>query len=62
MHEIDLNSRCSLAEVGKLEQPKSDNYDTGQMFLHRLFGYRGVVLFSRSVPVSNRDEFAENAR
>lgn len=54
--------RCRLAEVGKLEQPKADNYDTGQMFLHRLFGYRGVILFCRSVPVSNRDEFAENAK
>ena len=55
-------SFCRLAEVGRLEQPKSDNYDTGQMFLHRLFGYRGVILFCRSVPVSNRDEFAENAK
>ena len=57
-----LVARCRLAEVGKLEQPKADNYDTGQMFLHRLFGYRGVILFCRSVPVSNRDEFAENAK
>jgi polymerase delta-interacting protein 2 len=50
-----------LAEVGKLEAPKVDNYDTGQMFLHRLFGYRGVVLFARSVAVSNRDEFTDSS-
>ena len=46
-----------MAEVGKLEPPKLDgNYDTGQMFLHRLFGYRGVVLFPWSARVYDRDK------
>ena len=45
-----------LAEVGKLEPLKVEgNYDTGQMFLHRLFGYRGVILFPWSAKVYDRD-------
>ncbi|TRY70173.1 hypothetical protein TCAL_12747 [Tigriopus californicus] len=45
-----------LAEVGKLEPLKLDgNYDTGQMFLHRLFGYRGVILFPWLAKVYDRD-------
>ena len=46
-----------LAEVGKLEPVKtSGNYDTGQAFLHRLDGYRGVVLFPWSARVYDRDK------
>lgn len=46
-----------LAEVGKLEPLKLDgNYETGQMFLHRLFGYRGVILFPWSARVYDRDK------
>jgi len=46
-----------LAEVGKLEPMKLDgNYETGQMFLHRLFGYRGVILFPWSARVYDRDK------
>ncbi len=46
----DLKNTVSLfvrlAEVGKLEPVKlHGNYDTGQTFLHSLFGYRGVILF-----------------
>lgn len=49
-----LNLR--LAEVGKLEIPKLDSkYETGQMFLHRIFGYRGVVLFPWEAKVYDRD-------
>jgi len=50
-----------LAEVGKLEPPKTDgnNYSGGQMFLHRLFGYRGVILFPWSARVYDRDKFRE---
>ena len=45
-----------LAEVGKLEPVRIEgNYDTGQMFLHRLFGYRGVVLFPWHARVYDRD-------
>ena len=42
----NVNAMFSLSEVGKLEAIKvGGNYDTGQMFLHKVFGYRGVVLF-----------------
>jgi hypothetical protein len=50
------NSTPQLAEVGRLEAIKTHgNYDTGQMFLHRIFGYRGVVLFPWSARVYDRD-------
>ena len=46
-----------LAEVGKLEPVKlNGNYDTGQAFLHRLDGYRGVVLFPWTARVYDRDK------
>lgn len=45
-----------LAEVGKLESPKlAGKYDTGQLILHRVFGYRGVVLFPWLARVYDRD-------
>ena len=48
--------RSKLAEVGKLEPVRIEgNYDTGQMFLHRLFGYRGVVLFPWHAKFFDRD-------
>lgn len=37
--------KYKLAEVGILDQAKTNIYPTGQIFLHRLFGYRGVILF-----------------
>lgn len=46
----------SLSEVGKLEIPKiQGKYDTGQLFLHRIFGYRGVILFPWLAQVYDRD-------
>ncbi|XP_076276406.1 DNA polymerase delta interacting protein 2 isoform X1 [Lasioglossum baleicum] len=45
-----------LAEVGKLETPKlQGKYDTGQLILHRVFGYRGVILFPWVARVYDRD-------
>lgn len=45
-----------LSEIGRLEAPKSQGkYDTGQLFLHKVFGYRGVVLFPWSARVYDRD-------
>ncbi|XP_037069229.1 polymerase delta-interacting protein 2-like [Pollicipes pollicipes] len=45
-----------LAEVGKLVAPRpSGKYDTGQLFLHRVFGYRGVILFPWQARVYDRD-------
>lgn len=47
---------CRLAEVGKLQTLKTDgNYLTGQLFLHKVFGYRGVVLFPWAAKVYDRD-------
>ena len=46
-----------MSEVGKLEAIKvGGNYDTGQMFLHKVFGYRGVVLFPWLARVYDRDQ------
>lgn len=51
-----LRLRCRLAEVGKLQTVKTDgNYLTGQLFLHKVFGYRGVVLFPWTAKVYDRD-------
>lgn len=45
-----------MAEVGKLQTVKTDgNYLTGQLFLHKVFGYRGVVLFPWTAKVYDRD-------
>lgn len=45
-----------LAEVGRLDTPKlQGKYETGQLFLHRVFGYRGVVLFPWLARVYDRD-------
>lgn len=45
-----------LAEVGKLESPKTTGkYDTGQLILHKVFGYRGVILFPWLARVYDRD-------
>jgi len=44
-----------LAEVGKLETPKlQGKYETGQLILHRVFGYRGVILFPWLAKVYDR--------
>lgn len=46
-----------LAEVGRLDSPKPEaaKYETGQLFLHRVFGYRGVILFPWQARVYDRD-------
>ncbi|XP_054280360.1 polymerase delta-interacting protein 2 isoform X1 [Macrosteles quadrilineatus] len=45
-----------LSEVGRLDAPKlSGNYETGQLFLHKVFGYRGVILFPWLARVYDRD-------
>ncbi|XP_023297851.2 polymerase delta-interacting protein 2 isoform X1 [Lucilia cuprina] len=50
------SQQARLAEVGRLEPAKSDGkYETGQLFLHRIFGYRGVVLFPWTARVYDRD-------
>lgn len=45
-----------LAEIGRYASPKVDQkYETGQFFLHKVFGYRGVTLFPWTVKVYDRD-------
>uniref|UniRef100_A0A6A7FU64 Polymerase delta-interacting protein 2-like isoform X1 n=2 Tax=Hirondellea gigas TaxID=1518452 RepID=A0A6A7FU64_9CRUS len=49
-------SYVRLAEVGKFDVPKLyAKYETGQLFLHRVFGYRGVILFPWIAKVYDRD-------
>ncbi|KAG8322356.1 polymerase delta-interacting protein 2-like [Homalodisca vitripennis] len=49
-------SHTRLVEVGRLVAPKvTEEYKTGQMFLHKLFGYRGVILFPWKAVVYNRN-------
>jgi len=48
--------RLRIIEVGRLFEPKVDgDYETGQLFLHKIFGYRGVVLFPWSARIYDRD-------
>lgn len=45
-----------MAEVGKLETPKlQGQYEPGQMIFHRIFSYRGVILFPWLARVYDRD-------
>lgn len=45
-----------LIEVGQLNVPKPiEKYETGQLFFHRIFGYRGVILFPWLARVYDRD-------
>lgn len=53
---IPRRTLVKLAEVGRLESPKlGGKYETGQLILHRIFGYRGVVLFPWLARVYDRD-------
>lgn len=53
---VQSKQYARLAEVGRLETPKvSGKYETGQLILHRVFGYRGVVLFPWLARVYDRD-------
>ncbi|XP_023222028.1 polymerase delta-interacting protein 2-like isoform X1 [Centruroides sculpturatus] len=61
--ERNRKSYTRLAEVGKLETPKVEGkYDTGQLFLHRVFGYRGVTLFPWIARVYDRDVLKKHNR
>lgn len=52
-----------LAEVGKLEAPKpGGKYDTGQLILHKVFGYRGVILFPWQARIYDRDVPNQNTQ
>lgn len=49
-------SQYQLLEVGILADSKSENYKTGQVFLHKLFGYRGVILFPWTANVFDKND------
>jgi len=52
-------STARLSEVGVLETPKAEgSYVTGQLFLHRVFGYRGIILFPWQARIYDRDAAA----
>lgn len=56
LRSITNNGNNNLFEVGRLDSPRSGaNYDTGQLFLHKVFGYRGVILFPWLARVYDRD-------
>ncbi|XP_017114698.1 polymerase delta-interacting protein 2 [Drosophila elegans] len=65
LHRVDIVLRrgikkqavypTKLAEVGRLVEARDDRYETGQLFLHRIFGYRGVILFPWTARVYDRD-------
>ncbi|XP_058450951.1 polymerase delta-interacting protein 2 [Malaya genurostris] len=58
---VSDQQQTRLAEVGKLELPKAQGkYETGQLFLHRVFGYRGVILFPWLARVYDRDLPTQN--
>ncbi|XP_046669554.1 polymerase delta-interacting protein 2-like [Homalodisca vitripennis] len=45
-----------LIEIGHLEKPKTtSNYETGQLFLHKVWGYRGIILFPWVARIFDRD-------
>jgi len=45
-----------LVEVGRINPVKHiEKYETGQLFFHRIFGYRGVILFPWLARVYDRD-------
>lgn len=44
--------------MGKLAIPKvHEKYETGQFFLHRVFGYRGVILFPWRAKIYDRNTY-----
>lgn len=49
--------------MGKLSLPlkNQEKYETGQLFLHRVFGYRGVVLFPWRAKVYDRNSYVPTA-
>ncbi|XP_053679665.1 polymerase delta-interacting protein 2 [Anopheles nili] len=56
LFSVSVYHNTRLAEVGRLELPKAQGkYETGQLFLHRVFGYRGVILFPWLARVYDRD-------
>ncbi|XP_073983590.1 polymerase delta-interacting protein 2-like isoform X1 [Rhodnius prolixus] len=53
---VQVKFAARLIDVGRLEPPKNaGNYKTGQLFLHKVLAYRGVVLFPWIAKMFDRD-------
>jgi len=53
--------KVKLTEIGSLTSVKTEGkYDTGQLFLHNIFGYRGVILFPWVARVYDRSDVVPN--
>lgn len=56
MRNYSTKTTRKLQIVGKFEEPlEGEKYVAGQLFLHRVFGYRGVILFPWVARVFDRD-------
>lgn len=57
IRHYSLPYKPKLERVGIFETPKVEGrYVTGQLFLHKVFGYRGVILFPWSAQLYERDK------
>lgn len=55
--ETSYRFSSRLVEVGRLQTPKlQGKYEAGQLFLHQVLGYKGVVLFPWVAKVYDRDD------
>lgn len=50
------NTKFKLMEVGVLSDQQLQNYAPGQIFLHKLFGYRGIILFPWTACIFDKQE------
>lgn len=53
--------KYKLNEVGILNEPNLDKYETGQIFLHKLFGYRGIILFPWTACIFDKQDEPSNS-
>ena len=52
-----------LIEIGRFETPKTTgHYQSGQFFLHRVFGYRGIILFPWVAKIYDRDVYGRESK
>ncbi|XP_072043886.1 polymerase delta-interacting protein 2-like [Amphiura filiformis] len=51
----NVATKSKLQMVGKLAPKKDGKYPSGQLFVHSIFGYRGVVLFPWMAKIYDRD-------
>ncbi|CAK8695017.1 polymerase delta-interacting protein 2-like [Clavelina lepadiformis] len=57
----NITKKAKLEHVGLLNQCKTDtNYETGQTFLHRVFAYRGVILYPWTAHIYERNRETSN--